>query len=355
MSEPTLPEAVRPSRRSMLRGGGAIAATGLGAVLLSACSSEKPAAAPAADDKAKAGNGPQQGKKVIFVVHDKNPFFAPVQKGFEDFGAAMGWVTQFTGPPAFDVQQTVDLQTNALNSNPDGVIFTRPDDKAFDANIDRAIKASIPIMLSNVAGADFEKFRIGFVGQSFVAAGKVAGNEIAKYAKEHTGGGSGVIVAGNFSPGNSALEDRIKGIKLGVEEYNAANGTSFTVEDLVTSTDEAKAVAAIDARYRRSPVAGWAMSAFDHQFVSTWAKNNKLVGKFGVGGFDLVGPVLTGIADGSIDFSLGQNPYAQGWVAASMVAMQIDPKFPGSVVDTGAEIVDKANIAAIQKREASFS
>jgi ABC-type sugar transport system substrate-binding protein len=354
MSEPTTPSQVQPSRRNLLRGGGAAAAVGLGGVLLSACTSEKTptAAAPAA---AAAGGGAQKGKKVIFVVHDKNPFFAPVQKGFEDFGKVMGWETQFTGPPAFDVQQTVDLQTNALNAKPAGVIFTRPDDKAFDATIQRAITEKVPVVLSNVAGAGFEKFRIGFVGQSFVTAGKVAGHEIAKYAKERSGKTDGVIIAGNFAPGNSALDDRIKGIQLGVAEANAANGTTYTVETLVTSTDEAKAVAIIDARYRRSPVVGWAMSAFDHQFVSTWAKNNNLVGKFGNGGFDLTAPVLTGIADGSIDFSLGQNPYAQGWVAASMIAMQIDPKFPGCVTDTGAELVDKSNIAEIQKREASFA
>ena len=80
-----------------------------------------------------------------------------------------------------------------------------------------------------------------------------------------------------------------------------------------------------------------------------------MVGKFGVGGFDLIGPVLEAIDDGSIDFSLGQNPYAQGWMAAAMLAMEIDPKFPASFSDTGAEIVDKSNIKAIQEREAAFS
>lgn len=336
------------SRRTLLRAGGVLAAVGVGSTVLSACSSEKPATAAAPAD------GAQKGKKVVFVVHDKNPFFAPVQKGFESFAAVMGWEAQFTGPPQFDVQATVDLQSNALNGKPDGVIFTRADATAFDANIQRAIDAGIPVVLSNVASADFEKFRIGFVGQKFVEAGEVCGREIAKYAKERTGKTSGVIIAGNFAPGNSALEERIQGIELGVKAYNSENGTSYTVETLVTSTDEAKAVALIDARYRRSPVVGWAMSAFDHQFVSTWAKSKNLVGKFGVGGFDLIGPVLTGIADGSIDFSLGQNPYAQGWMAAAMIAQQIDPKFPGSVCDTGAEIVDKTNIKAVQTREAAF-
>lgn len=343
-----------PSRRQLLLGGGAFASLGLGAGLLSGCTSEAQPEAVAATAPV-AGGGAQSGRKVVFVVHDRNPFFAPVQAGFESFAAAMGWEAQFTGPPAFDVQATVDMQTNALNGSPDGVIFTRPDDSAFDDNIERAIEEGVAVVLSNVAGNDFERFRIGFAGQNFVAAGRVAGEQIARFAQERSGETSGVIVAGNFSPGNSALEERIQGIEQGVEAANEANGTSFTVETLVTSTDEARAISAIDARYRRDPVVGWAMSAFDHQYVSTWAKSNDLVGQFGVGGFDLVGPVLEGIADGSIDFSLGQNPYAQGWVAAAMVAMAIEPGFPGSVVDTGAEIVDASNIAAIQEREALFT
>lgn len=337
-----------PTRRNILRAGGALAALGVGTTALAACSSDK---AASADVSAST----QKGKKVIFVVHDKNPFFAPVQKGFENFAAVIGWKAQFIGPPSFDVQTVVDLQANALNAKPAGVIFTRADDSAFDANIERARTAGIPLVLSNVASAGYEKFNVGFVGQKFVPAGEICGRQIADYAHKRSGKTSGVIIAGNFAPGNSALEERIQGIRQGVKAANAENGTSYTVETLVTSTDEAKAVGIIDARYRRGPVVGWAMSAFDHQYVSTWAKSKNLVGKFGVGGFDLIGPVLAGIADGSIDFSLGQNPYAQGWMAAAMLAQLIDPEFPGSVCDTGAEVVDKSNIAAIQKREAAFA
>ena len=188
------------SRRNILRGGGAVAAIGLGSVLLSACSSEKaPAAATSA--AAAAAGGPQSGKKVIFVVHDKNPFFAPVQKGFENFAASMGWEAQFTGPPAFDVQATVDLQTNALNAKPAGLILTRADDQAFDANIKKAKEAGIPVVLSNVAGAGYKDLNVGFVGQDFVAAGQVAGREIAKYAEMRSGQQNGSHRCGQLLAG----------------------------------------------------------------------------------------------------------------------------------------------------------
>ncbi len=344
------------SRRTMLRSGGLLAALSAAGLTAAACTSEKEGTGDKATPAA-AGDGPQKGKKVIFVVHDKNPFFAPVEAGFKAFGAVMGWETQFTGPPAFDAQATVDMQTNALNAKPAGVIFTRVDTSAFDANIKRAQTEGIKVILSNVASDGYEKLGVGFVGQSFVPAGEVCGMEIAKYVKQKTGRSDGLILAGNISPGNSALEQRIEGTERGVQKYNQANGTNYRVEPLVTSTDEAKAVGVIDARYARDrdSVVGWAMSAFDHQYVATWSKSKNLVGKFAVGGFDLVAPVLDGIEAGTIDFSLGQNPYAQGWIAAALLAMQIDPGFPAGSYDTGAEVVDKSTVKVAKQREARFA
>ncbi|GAA4236885.1 ABC-type sugar transport system substrate-binding protein [Streptosporangium album] len=340
------------SRRGLLLSG-SLATAG---ILAAGCSSEKEPSA-AASSGGRAADGPQKGKKVIFVVHDKNPFFAPVQRGFEDFGAIMGWQTQFIGPPAQDVQKTVELQASALSAKPDGVIFTRIDETSFDANIKRATSSGVKVILSNVASDGYEKLGVGFVGQNFVNAGDACGREIAKSAKERTGKSGGVIVCGNFGPGSTALEQRIQGIKQGIEAYNKENGTSFTAEVLITSTDESKAVAAIDAKYasKKGEIVGWAMAAFDHQYVSTWAKSKNLVGKFAVGGFDLIQPVLDGIKDKSIDFSLGQNPYAQGWIAAALLAEEFDPGYPARMYDTGAEVVNAANVDAVAAREARFA
>lgn len=349
----TGPLAAAIDRRNLFRlgeGAGLLGATALG---VSACtSSDESATAPTAGT---ADGDSSSGQRVTFVVHDRNPFFAPVQAGFEAFAAAMGWQAQFTGPPQFDVQATVDMQSTAIQSGAAGLIFTRADDTAFDANILRAKDEGIPVLLSNVAGQGFEELGVGFVGQDFVPAGEVCGREAARYASE-LGRSDGIIVVGNFSPGNSALEQRAQGIAQGVEQYNSDNGTSFTSDVLVTSTDEAEAVGSIDAFYTREGdnVVGWAMTGFDHQFVATWARGRNVSGQFAIGGFDLVAPVLDGISAGDIDFSIGQNPYAQGWIAAALLAMEMNAGFPAFTYDTGAEIVDSTNIEAVVEREVRF-
>jgi len=64
---------------------------------------------------------------------------------------------------------------------------------------------------------------------------------------------------------------------------------------------------------------------------------------------------MNGIKDGSIDYTIGQNPYAQGWVAAALLAEQIDPGYPSFAYDTGAEVVTSANIDLVMKREARLA
>ncbi|MFE7215497.1 substrate-binding domain-containing protein [Streptomyces sp. NPDC057611] len=333
-------------RRSLLGGGLSLAATG---ALVAACSSTTATNS--------SGGGPLAGKKVIFVVHEKNSFFSPVQKGFEAFGQAMGWNTQFMGPAAFDQSAVVNMMQNAVNAKPDGLILTRIDETSYDGVIKAALAAKIPVILSNVASEGYAKLGVGFVGQKFVPAGVTAGEQILKYIGKHGGRKDGAIIIGKIQAGNSALEQRGAGIRKAVEDHNKANGTSFTTEDLIVGTDEAGAVSKINDRYRRDPtsIAGWAGTAFECQFVSTWAKSKNLVGRFANGGFDMTVPVLNGIKDGSVDFTIGQNPYAQGWVAAALLAQQIHPGYPSFTYDTGAEVVDAANVAAVADREAKFA
>lgn len=330
------------NRRTLLKVGGA------SAVLLGASSVLGTPFAEAANNAAR-----QSKKKVTCVIHDLNPFFVPLEKGFREFGKLMGWSVNYVGPTGQDIQKTVELQAAAIASRPDGVIFTRIDDKAFDANIKLAQRRGIKVVLTNVGSKGYEELSVPFVGQDFVPAGKIAGLQGADYAKKKTGKNSGVILVGNFAPGNSALEDRAAGAKLGVTEYNSKNGTSYTTEILVTSSDEAKATGIIEARLAKGDVVGYIGTEFSHQFFGNVIKRRNL--KLSNGGFDLVQPVLQGIKAGNIDFTLDQNPWAQGWVASSLLAMEMSPGFKSFSYDTGSAVIDAKNINAIIKREAVFA
>ena len=121
----------------------------------------------------------------------------------------------------------------------------------------------------------------------------------------------------------------------------------------MTSSDEAKASAIIEARLAKGDVVGYIGTEFSHQFFGNVMKRKGL--KLSNGGFDLVQPVLQGIKAGNIDFTLDQNPWAQGWVASSLLAMEMSPGFKSFSYDTGSAVIDSKNINAIIKREAVFA
>lgn len=293
-------------------------------------------------------------RRVVFVTHDLNPFFVPAIVGLKDFAELAGWDSDFIGPAVHDVQGTIETQHSVIASKPDAVAFTAVDSESFIEPITKAQEAGIFVVLFNTRAPGVkEKTGAAYVGQDFIAAGNVAGYEICKYVEKHTGRKEGKIIMSNFAPGHFALESRNLGGSQGVEKYNEEFGTSFTTEDLATSADEVEAIAKFEAKWiaESDQIVGWLSSEFTHGFIANWAKKEDLVGKFAVGGYDLLDSVNLGIQDGSVDFTIGQNPYAQGFLTSALIYQGLEAGYPASDIDTGAELIDSTNIEEVLVRE----
>lgn len=296
-------------------------------------------------------------KKVIFVTHDDNPFFVPCRTGFEEFGGLVGWETQWTGPTPHDEAKTVQAQLDAIAAKPAAVGFTRVNTSSFDDPIRQAQEAGIFVILYNTASDGYLDLGLAYVGQEFIPAGIKSGLQAGKYAQEITGKTEGVIVLGTIAPGHSALDARMEGARQGIAQYNQENGTNFTTEDLTTSTDQATAIGAIQAKTTElgDKLVGFAHADYVHWFAGLFLEQAGLAGKIANGGFDLLPGVIDAIKTGSAQWSIGQNPYAQGWITSALIHMKISAGFEPFSYDTGAEIVDASNIEAIAAREAKFA
>jgi ribose transport system substrate-binding protein len=309
---------------------------------------------------ASAAPASQARGKIIFVTHDLNEFFVPIILGSKEFANFVGWDHQFVGPSPGDVQKTVDAQLNAIQQKPTAVGFTIIDPNAFTSSVSQAIQAGISLVIYNTADpqgmANVQQATgvlPGYVGQEFLSAGRVQGLLAAKLAQQYTSRTDGKIIMQNIQPGHFALETRAKGTGVGIDEYNQQKGTHFTYEQLASSTNEVEAASRIAAKWAADgdQIVGWASTDFTHGFVGNWAKQNGLVGKFSVGGFDLTPIVMTNIGDGSVDWTIGQNPYAQGWITSALAYMQSQYKYPAFNYDTGAELITKENLPRIKERE----
>ncbi len=300
----------------------------------------------------------QEGNNlVIFVTHDDNDFFVPVRAGFEQFGEMAGWETQWIGPPSHDEVATLQYQLDAIAARPAAVGFTRVNTEQFDDAIRAAQEEGIFVILYNTASDGYQDLGVAYVGQEFIPAGIVSGLNAAKHAKEITGRDDGIIILGTIAPGHSALDARMEGARQGIAQYNEENGTSYTTEDLTTSTDPADAIARLDARWAQGgdDIVGFAHADYVHGLAATWIEQAGLQGRFANGGFDLVPQVLTALESNLAQWSIAQNPYAQGWVTSALIHMAVDNGYPPFSYDTGAEVVDASNIGAVVEREAQFA
>lgn len=339
------------SRRDVLKRGGII---GAGAAALTLPTAGL--AAPSSATKSFRFRS-QENKKVIFVTHDDNAFFVPVRKGLEEFGTMAGWDTQWVGPAKNDEAATVQAQLDAINANPVAVGFTRINTTMFDEPIKQAQEKGIFVILYNTASDGYKDLGLAYVGQEFIPAGIKSGLQAGKYAQQLTGKTEGVIVLGTIAPGHSALDARMEGARQGIAQYNQENGTNFTTEDLKTDTDQATAIAAIQAKATElgDKLVGMAHADYVHWFAGLFLEQAGLSGKIANGGFDLVPGVIDVIKNGSAQWSIGQNPYAQGFITSSLIHMKVAQGFEPFSYDTGAEVVDASNIEAVAAREAKFA
>jgi ABC-type sugar transport system substrate-binding protein len=301
-----------------------------------------------------------QGKKrkIIFVTHDLNVFFVPVIIGMRNFGDMAGWETEMHGVTPGDTAKTVELQYNAIAAKPDAVGFTAINLEAFVEPIKAALDAGIFVVIFNTRAPGIkEATGCAYVGQDFIPAGNVAGYELCKYITKHTGRKEGKVIQPIIQPGHFALEARNLGGNQGIERYNKEFGTSFTTEPLACTTIETEALPRFEAKWsaESDQIVGWLAADFTHGFVGDMAIAKGLVGKFAVGGYDLVPNVLDGLKAGSVDFSLGQNPYAQGFLTSALMYQGLEVGYPASDIDTGAELVDATNIDKVAAREAVWA
>ena len=98
------------------------------------------------------------------------------------------------------------------------------------------------------------------------------------------------------------------------------------------------------------------MDGGDTALLGATLKKYGLVGKISSGGFDLEPQTLAAVADGSLDFTIDQSPYLQGFLPTFYLYLY---QLSGGLVsppetDTGLKFVTKANVAPYSSPATSF-
>ena len=333
----------RVTRRRLLGGIGLTSASLAASALLAACTNDDDKSGDAA--AAGAGDFPETPRwRFVFINHvTTNPFFTPTQYGAQDACALLNCEFQFTGSKDSNVAEMVNATNTAISAKADGIAVAVVDKDAFRGPVDQALDAGIPVVSYNADGARDDKGtnRLAYIGQGLYESGFALGQRALDAGLE-----SGEVVGFIATPGALNIQPRIDGASDAIKQ----SGKSLKFTPVGTNADVTRGLSIIDAYAQGHPdLAG--MLAVDAgstqsigQVVQKYSMRDK--GLKVAGGFDLVPETLAAINGGSLDFTIDQQPYLQGFLPVLylyLYKLSGGLMFP-SETNTGLLFVTKDNV-----------
>ena len=327
-----------PTRRRLLAGTGLFSASAAASALLAACGSSTPSSAGGI------GNFPSTPKwKFVFVNHvTTNPFFVPTQYGAADACALLGCSYSWTGSQTSSVPEMVSATNAAISAKANGIALAVISSTAFTTPVANAMSAGIPVVSYNADGnvGDPGTNRLAYIGQDLFVSGQELGKRIVAGMP-----GGGAAVGFIATPGSANIQPRIDGAKAAIQ----ASGKNITFTSVATGASLSQENTTINAYVlaHKSSLKGiFAVDAGSTQTVGAIVQKYGLQGKVASGGFDLTPQTLAAIKGGSLNFTIDQQPYLQGFLPVLALYMF---NLSGGLVhpaetNTGLTFVTKSNV-----------
>jgi simple sugar transport system substrate-binding protein len=316
-------------RRTALTG---VAAGSVG-TLLSACGSS---ASSGGGSASVFGSHPKYKFTVVNHV-TTNSFFVPTQYGIADACNLLGCTYEWTGSESSNVNQMVNAVNTAVASGVDGIATSLIDLHAFNAPVEAALKAGIPVVSYN-ADAPTNK-RLAYIGQDLKLAGEKMGERIVADV------GEGDVALFIDTPGSANLQPRIEGAEAAIK----ASGKPITAHAVATGTVETGQLSTIEAYWlgHKETKGMYSVAGDSTAQLAKVMQKFGLAGKVKAGGFDLTEVTQKLLKEGYIEFTIDQQPYLQGFLPIlELFLWRASGSLTGPAeVDTGLKFLDKETIA----------
>jgi simple sugar transport system substrate-binding protein len=284
-------------------------------------------------------NSPQIKLRLrLLTIAVEEEFFTVVRKGMNDAAAAMQVEADLAGTPGVEAGELIRLTREAIAEGVDGIALNICDADAFAQVIAEARAISIPVVAFNIDASMGKSGNLSSIAQDFRSAGIALGRRAAASVPK----GANVIVTVH-DEGVSALEARLAGIQCGLKDH------AINWQRLCTGQDPRKGAELLLEAIARAPV---------HALLGTGQADTEACGLAAkslspsqpyVAGFDLSSGIVDLIAQGYVDCTIDQQPYAQGFYPVVQLALYLRYGLRPSSLDAGAAFIDQSNLDAIQK------
>ncbi len=317
------------------RKGGPLVVGSVLAVVLSACAGGGRTDTESEGGSSGGGAGDNSGYTIAMVTHETpgDTFWDKIKSGAQQAAKNYGVTLKYSNDPEASKQAT--LIQNAIDSDVDGIATTLATPDALAGAVKDATAAEIPVVAFNSGIENYLDVGASmYFGSDENLAGESAGERISE-----AGGKNPLCVI--QAAGSVALEARCAGVKS-----KAPNTKNIQVN----GADDSAVVSALQAKLSQdktidyivtlgAPIALDALKAMEAS-----GSKAKLIT------FDLNADAAKNIKDGSIEFSIDQQPYVQGYQAVTALYLKLkngNDIGGGGPVLTGPSFVDKENIEAI--------
>jgi simple sugar transport system substrate-binding protein len=303
--------------------------------IFSGCSQHEPEATASSSTPA-----PKPAYKFVVVSHATAvPFFVPVRKGVEEAGKLLGIDATFTGPADFNVARQIEFIKAAIAAGVDGIGTTLPNPDAFNDVVAEAMDKGIPVIALN-ADAPGNR-RLAYIGQGNYEAGRSMGKEITKLLPA-----GGDVVLCTHTAGAFNLEERLRGAREVLQQAG-----SFHVQVLPTTTDLVKANSLIGSYFQGHPETKGFFGVDDitGSAIAQVIERENLKGKVFGGAFDLVPDVMNAIKAGTMQFTIDQQPYLQGFNTVMQLYLLKKYQLAPTDINTGVAPITAANVEKVMK------
>ena len=235
-----------------------------------------------------------------------------------------------------DVTGQINLLTNFITQNVDGVVFAATDAKALGEVTKAAQQKKIPV--ANIdSGTDPQPPDV-----PLFATDNVAGAEkVAELMAEEIGG-KGKVALVSFNPGSQTNNERTEGFKKGLKKHPDIE----LVAEQNSESDFNKALRITEDILSANPDLKGIFGSNESSALGAAAAVRRAgkEGKVKIVGWDAAPDEVKAIKEGTISAVIVQNPFNMGFKGVNAVVDQIRNGTKPKSEDTGSTVVTKDNL-----------
>ncbi len=286
------------------------------------------------------------GEKLTVAMIPKGTqhvFWKSVEAGAMKAGTELGVDVIWKGPVLEnDKDGQIKVVEDFITKKVSGIGLAPLDDTALRIPVKESQDAGIPVLIFDSGLKDIET--VSFVATDNKAAGKAGGMRLGELLS-----GKGKVILMRYQEGSASTIEREEGFLEAMKTFpgiEVVSSNQFAGASVESAQTKSESLINGNKKGDAFGVDGIFCSNESATFGMLRALTNAgLAGKVKFVGFDSSDQLVKGIEDGFINALVVQDPVQMGYLAVKNLVAHIKGEKVETRIDTGAKVVDKANMA----------